>query len=53
MNKKHNNFHYFREVGNTDAPVSIAFLFPLYNNTVRRAEEAHINKKIQFQTITL
>lgn len=54
MKKKMKNFHYFREVGNTVAPVSIMFSFHLYNNTVRQAEEAkRSTKRSDFKYKTL
>lgn len=47
--EKKRKCHYFREVGNTVASVSIVFLFNLYNNTARQAEEEHLYKEISFQ----
>lgn len=46
--EKKRKCHYFREVGNTVASVSTVFLFNLYNNAVRQAEEEHLHKEIRF-----
>lgn len=51
MNMKRNNFHYFREEGNTVAPVSIMFLFHLYNNTELKKHSSTKISEFKYNTM--